>query len=351
MTVLRFTLITLLTLVFVGCSEEIPAVITPVVEVPATTVPPLIHEAEATATSTATSTPPAPIPTPHKIISANENGAGDSYAIDLFEELDGLVSIELLDKKIRCAMGKPAMSLKSSCTLEPAVERGLFETGITPQFPDGIQCRGIDDYWAMDYSKKRQTKKSKKGKEQPIQLHGGIDMPAPFGTPIYASADGIVVGKFLGDNNLRGIEIVLRHSPDDTGLPVWTFTQYTHFSDMPIHDIGQPVQKGEFLGPTGNSGISHKTGKQSEDRRPAIHFGVIYNDTGNYGVLKEIAIIPEDGYWMDPNAFFLIDHPFDTVSLAALPDQNKQVSIPVMLEDDTTIPANTKTIWPYKCSR
>ena len=39
MTVLRFTLIALLTLVFVGCSTETPAPITPTVDVPTIAVP------------------------------------------------------------------------------------------------------------------------------------------------------------------------------------------------------------------------------------------------------------------------------------------------------------------------
>ena len=163
-------------------------------------------------------------------------------------------------------------------------------------------------------------------------------------------ANGTVVGKFLGNNNLRRIEIVLRHSPQDTGLPVWTFSQYPHFSEMPSQEVGQRVRMGEFLGPTGNTGISIKTGKQSKTRRPAIHFGVLYNANGNYAVLKELAIIPENGYWMDPNAFFLVDHPFDTETLKALPDNDKGVPIPVLLYVGNTIPRDTKTVWPYVCS-
>ena len=255
---------------------------------------------------------------------------------------DGLLNIDKINKFIHCAMGKPAMTAKTECTLKPAIERGLFETGIKPKFPDNTECRGIDDYWAMDYSAKTKRKGS---------YHGGIDMPAPFGTPIYAAADGTVVGKFLGDRNLRGIEIVLRHSPQDTGLPVWTFTQYTHFSEMPSPEVGQRVRMGELLGPTGNTGISLKTGKQSENRRPAIHFGVLYNANGNYAVWEDLAIIPEDGYWMDPNAFFLVDHPFDSETLKALPANEKRVPIPILSENGNTIPSHTKTVWPYTCSK
>ena len=280
-------------------------------------------------TPTGQSAPPTPVgSTPTESPSMATHGA----------PYDGLLSIDKINKFIKCAMGR-----SSKCTMEPAIERGLFETGIKPKFPNNTNCRGIDDYWAMDYTAKR------KGKES---YHGGIDMPAPFGTSIYAAADGTVVGKFLGDSNPRGIELVLRHSPQDTGLPVWTFSQYTHFSEMPSQKVGQRVRKAELLGPTGNTGIDVKTGKQHERRRPAIHFGVFYNATGNYAVgNKDSAIIPEDGYWMDPNAFFLVDHPFDTETLKALPDNDKQVPIPVLLDDGNTIPSDTKTVWPYACSK
>ena len=329
-----FLALTLIFMLFTGCSAD-------------TDSPQIAESQRETTKPTPVSTigvkvdapTPTGLPAPPKAV-GNTPTESPSLATTVTHS-DGLLDIDLIDEFIRCAMGKPAMAGKTKCTLEPAIERGLFKTGIKPKFPDNTNCRGIDDYWAMDYSAKRKGKKS---------YHGGIDMPAPFGTPIYAAANGTVVGKFLGENNLRGIEIVLRHSPQDTGLPVWTFSQYTHFSGMPSQEVGQRVRMGEFLGPTGNTGISIKTGKQSETRRPAIHFGVLYNTNGNYAVLKDLAIIPEDGYWMDPNAFFLVDHTFDTETLKALPVNDKKVPMPVLLDDGNTIPIDTKTVWPYACS-
>src|SRR3972149_6164833 len=98
----------------------------------------------------------------------------------------------------------------------------------------------------------------KRGREQ---YRGGIDMPAPWDTPMIAAAAGTVVGKFLGERSFRGIEIVLRHSPDDTGIPLWIYTQYAHCSTVPALELGQRVRMGENLCPTGNTGIGRTDGQ------------------------------------------------------------------------------------------
>jgi len=248
---------------------------------------------------------------------------------------EGQVKSDDIDAFTLCAMGRGF-----DCTMEPAIERGLFETGLNPRFPDNAICRAIDEGWAISYTAKRNRD----------SYHGGIDMPAPWGTPMIAAADGVVIGKYLGEKTPRGIEIVLRHRPEDTGLPVWTFTQYTHFSEMPKQELGQRVRKGEVLGPTGNSGINVRTGRQSERRRPAIHFAVFFNTSGNYAALSN-KIIPVEGWWMDPNAMFRKKPPFDSGSLKALPQGEKKIPISVMFEDGATDPADTRIIWPYTCRR
>ena len=249
----------------------------------------------------------------------------------------GLLNISEIEQSVRCAVGRG-----SNCSQEPAIERGLFETGLEPIFPLGVRCPVTDHHYAMDYSEFRL------GKEY---YHGGIDIPVPFNTPVIAAATGQVVGIYAGDKSPRGIEIVFRHSPEDTGLPVWTFTQYTHFSELPDVVLGQSIEIGDVIGLTGNTGISPKTGKQADARRPALHFGVLYNSNGEYADMKNAAIVPADAKWMDPNAFFLVDHPFDTATLKALPENEKAVPIPVLLDDGNTIPSDTKTVWPYTCSK
>lgn len=125
---------------------------------------------------------------------------------------------------VACAIGR-----WQNCDIKQAIDRGLFETGLSPTFPTQANCREIDDGYAINYASKR------KGREQ---FHGGIDMPAPSGTPMIAAAAGTVVGKFQGEHSFRGIEIVLRHAPEDTGIPLWIYTQYGHCLEMPALQPG-----------------------------------------------------------------------------------------------------------------
>jgi murein DD-endopeptidase MepM/ murein hydrolase activator NlpD len=235
---------------------------------------------------------------------------------------------------VACAIGR-----WRNCDIQQAVARGLFETGLRPVFPAHAKCRGIDEGYAISYTAKR-------GREQ---YHGGIDMPAPWGTPMIAAATGTVVGKFHGERSFRGIEIVLRHSPDDTGIPLWIYTQYAHCSKMPALELGQRVRIGEHICPTGNTGID-RTGAQSTRRRPAIHFAVFFSTSERYEEIQDV-IIPAEGYWMDPVALFRKTLPLDSNSMKALPEAEKQVPVSIMFENGETFPAGTRIVWPYTCTR
>ena len=246
-----------------------------------------------------------------------------------------LVGKDALDRETLCGLGRGR-----ECSPKIAIDRGLFETGLGPEFPENAVCPGIDDYYAQDYTFKRSRE----------AYHGGIDMPVRWGTPMIAAAAGTVVGKFSGEDSARGIQIVIRHSPEDTGIPLWTYTLYGHLDRMPEQNIGQRVNMGEILGPTGNSGVSGKTRQQSTTRRPAIHFTIMYGDTPKYAIVRE-TVIPVDGRWMDSNAIYRQKTPLDSGSMKALPDEEKGVAIPIMFEDEKTSPAGTKLVWPYKCGR
>ena len=239
------------------------------------------------------------------------------------------------DGETLCAIGRGR-----KCDIKLAIKRGLFETGLRPRFPENLECRGIDEGWAISYTHKRDRE----------NYHGGIDMPAPFGTPMIAAAAGTVVGKYRGEQSYRGMEIILRHSPEDTGIPLWIYTQYAHFDEMPKHQVGQRVRMGEVLGPTGNSGITPNRRGRGKERRPAIHFAVWYSTSPQYVARRDI-IIPVDGRWMDPNALFRKKLPLDSYSMKALPEAEKKVPVSVMIDDGEVIPADTKIVWPYLCAR
>lgn len=78
------------------------------------------------------------------------------------------------------------------------------------------------------------------------RLHAGLDFAAPVGTPIYATADGVVTE--AGWSSGYGRLIKIRH---DFGLE----TRYGHLNAIRV-DVGQRVSRGERIGDMGNSGRS-----------------------------------------------------------------------------------------------
>jgi murein DD-endopeptidase MepM/ murein hydrolase activator NlpD len=269
---------------------------------------------------------------------------------------DGFVSFEELQirfgEKIPGADGQVEMPDRVSMSairragfddVQDLKDRGLIETGLRPVWPEGVECRGIDEWYAKDYSNKRPKE----------AYHGGIDIPAPFGTPIHAAMDGEVVALYEGKHNARGIEVVLRHTPEDSGLPLYLYTRYTHFDRMPDVRVGQRLKMGDVIGPTGNSGVQgcELIGKDCRrTRRPAIHFDVLYSKNAKYldtgGVL-----VPFEAHWMDPNALYRKRPPFDSQNLRALPEAQKAILISYMLDSGERFPPDTRMIWPYTCSR
>lgn len=232
------------------------------------------------------------------------------------------------------------MVRRGGCAPNSAVDVGMVETGLGPKFPDGLYCHGVDDYWAMDYSYKRNRQ----------AWHGGIDLPTDWGTPMLAVADGTVVAVFEGEDSKRGKEIILRHSPGQTSIPFWTYSGYAHLDALPPFKPGQRIKKGQVLGPTGNSGIGGMSRSKSTRRRAAIHFSIVYSESPNYAIIDDV-IVPVNGRWMDPVGFYRRAAPYESNALKALPETEKFVAIPVKSEDGTFVPEDTKLIWPYACKK
>ena len=249
------------------------------------------------------------------------------------------VGKDKLDNETLCGIGRA-----KRCSVKHQLKRGLIETGTGPVFPDGAICFGMDDYWAMDYASKRNRQ----------TYHGGIDIPVPWGTPMLAIASGTVVTTYKTHQSKRGNEVIVRHSPEDTGLPMWVYSGYGHLDKLPDLKVGQRVKMGDIIGPTGNSGISARGSKtqnspQSSSRRPAIHLATWFAPGPKYSEALDI-IIPVDGRWLDPFALYRQQPPYVSQDVRKLPDADKAVAVPVMFDDGTTFPLNTKLIWPYTCS-
>lgn len=245
---------------------------------------------------------------------------------------------------VRCIQG---------CALQDAIDLGMRPTGSQPTFDNQFECRAIDEGWAIDYSAKRARE----------TLHGGIDIPASRGTPIYAIADGTVVAMFDNHQSAVGVRIFIQHSPAQTGKPFWVYSEYAHLLELPPLMVGQSVKLGDEVGKTSNSGISGaearakagggSTRSRSRDsiRRDAIHFSIMYSDSADYAVLPMNGgfLVPVKGRWMDPVAIYRTNPPYDSDSLTALPDDKKLVPIPLIDNKGVVHPANSKLIWPYPC--
>lgn len=98
--------------------------------------------------------------------------------------------------------------------------------------------------------------------------HRGTDFRAPIGTPVYATADGIVE-KVEHHEKGYGLHIVIRHDEHYQSV-------YAQLSEMHV-EPGQQVEKGDQIGAVGSSGTS---------TAPHLHYEVkkdgVYVDPEEY---------------------------------------------------------------------
>jgi murein DD-endopeptidase MepM/ murein hydrolase activator NlpD len=106
------------------------------------------------------------------------------------------------------------------------------------------------------------------------KMHKGLDFGAPYGSPIYAAANGYVT--FAGAQSGYGRLVTIRHAGP------WT-TAYGHMSRTLVH-VGQHVTAGQVIAYVGSEG--HSTG-------PHLHFEVrIGSSTINpYGFLRARGVL------------------------------------------------------------
>nr|WP_246593561.1 M23 family metallopeptidase [Evansella tamaricis] len=88
-------------------------------------------------------------------------------------------------------------------------------------------------------------------------FHSGIDIAAPLNTPIYATADGIIIS--VGWEGGYGRTIVIEHG--DTYE-----TLYAHLNEIYI-SVGDEVEKGDLIGGMGTTGRSTGVHLHYEIRR------------------------------------------------------------------------------------
>jgi murein DD-endopeptidase MepM/ murein hydrolase activator NlpD len=91
-----------------------------------------------------------------------------------------------------------------------------------------------------------------------LAWHDGTDFPAPIGTPILATANGIVIKAGWGGDYGNMVEV--RH-------PNGYVTRYAHAQELSVQ-VGQAVKKSQVIGKSGSTGRS--TG-------PHLHYEVLRN--------------------------------------------------------------------------
>jgi murein DD-endopeptidase MepM/ murein hydrolase activator NlpD len=124
------------------------------------------------------------------------------------------------------------------------VTRAL-QGGLTPSFTgDWTQIADAPSMWPVE----GRVGSSFGQREDPINgegaFHPGIDIEAPWGTPVRAAADGDVTGEQLGSG--YGRQIVLDHGHD-------LITLYGHLSSIAVVP-GQRVIRGQVIGYVGQTG-------------------------------------------------------------------------------------------------
>jgi murein DD-endopeptidase MepM/ murein hydrolase activator NlpD len=123
-----------------------------------------------------------------------------------------------------------------------------------------------------------------------LQVHHGIDLANPLGTPILAAADGTVVyagndltTQFGPQTNYYGNLVVIQHnfmSPE--GQPV--FTLYGHMDRVEV-ETGQQVARGTEIGKVGGTGVAFGA---------HLHFEVRVGNMYDFGATRnpELWIFP-----------------------------------------------------------
>lgn len=231
----------------------------------------------------------------------------------------------------------------------PEADRAwIQETGLMPVFPTEYQCPSISSAFAAttDGAGNRRDLAIHGGK------HGGVDVEIRVGNPLIAIASGEVIAKgpdFGIGMQMEGIFLWLRHSPEDTGLPFWTFSKYQHLKEPSLLNVNDRVTAGQVVAIGGDTGTySQKFGGSL----PHLHMSTFIGPSGNYIVIgkNKNMVKSKDMLHVDMMTLFV---PRITIEIA----QNnptysgfvKRLPVSVATWDGVRSDLNAKIIWPVAC--
>jgi murein DD-endopeptidase MepM/ murein hydrolase activator NlpD len=118
-----------------------------------------------------------------------------------------------------------------------------------------------------------------------LMPHGGVDYTVPEGTPVFATADG-VVRDVSSRNTGSGLTVVIDHAGGYR-------TTYSHLSRASVHS-GSRVRRGDIIARTGNTGLSltphlHYEVRKDGMRVDPIHYFFMELSPNDYQRIIRIA--------------------------------------------------------------
>ena len=149
----------------------------------------------------------------------------------------------------------PQLSQLLDGSVKPALERTLAaEEAEIAAYPDGLPIGG-----PLDISSEFGIRRNPFGGTS-FETHEGTDFVAPYGAPIFATADGVV--ERAAYHGGYGNTVTIKHGYGYETL-------YAHMSKLAV-EYGAEVKRGDVVGYLGNTGRSSG---------PHLHYGIYYKGT------------------------------------------------------------------------
>lgn len=218
-------------------------------------------------------------------------------------------------------------------------QRGLFATGLSPVFPQGVDCPGISSPFGAPTRYDGSPRKNDFG-----GLHNGMDITLETGAPLLAVADGEVVHSGRA-GQLVGNFIWIRFAPDATGLPAYIFAKYQHLNELSPLRPGDKVVQGQTVGLAGNTGTTG--GHYGSLGYTHLHINLLVSPSPDFKTAGSM-LRPETILYLDPMGLYGPSLA-DNHKLNALPEADKRLRVSVMTDDGKRLANGPKTIWPVAC--